>query len=123
MILEMYLKMIIGEIMSELNNNIKEMELEKLELINENRELKTKLEKALFNLTNELELEYNEFKSANKHLSNAEKRRMEADTQLRTDKDWISVYRTIDFIRNKVDLLKIEIDYSIREHIEIYPRG
>ena len=109
--------------MSELNNNIRLMELEKLELIDENRELKTKLEKALFNLTNELEVEYKDNKTYNQHLSNAEKRRMEADTQLRTDKDWISVYKRIDIIRYKVDLLKIEIDYFIREHIEKYPRG
>lgn len=109
--------------MSELNNDIREMELEKLELIDENRNLKTKLEKALFNLSNELEVEYNESKSANKHLSNAEKRRMEADTQLKTDEAWISVYKRIDIIRHKVDILKIEIDYFIREHIEKYPRG
>ena len=109
--------------MSLLNDKIKEMEYNKLRLIDENRELKTKLEKALFSECNELELQYNEDKQGNKHLSNAEKRKMEADTTLKTDKDWMQIYKKIDTIRNKVDNLKIEIEFHIREHIEIYPRG
>lgn len=109
--------------MSLLNDKIKEMELEKLKLIDENREVTTKLEKALFSECNELELQYNNNKADNKHLSNAEKRKMEADTTLRTDATWIRAYRRIDTIRNTVDLLKIDIEFLIRDHIEIYPRG